>query len=46
MLRRQQTQGESHVKAIVRLRFETDGRGRRQVLIDDVLQDGWLRTEP
>jgi hypothetical protein len=46
MLRRQQTQGESHVKAIVRLRFEADGRGRRQVLIDDVLQDGWLRTEP
>lgn len=46
MIRRQRQQGEDVIKAILRLKFEAAGKGRNQVLIEDVIQDGWLRATP
>lgn len=46
LLRRQTQQGELQIKAIVRLRFEEGRSGHQQVLIESVVQDGWLKPDP
>ena len=46
MMRRQQRQGLDQVKAVLKLRFEPAGKGRNQVWIVDLVQDGWVRVNP
>lgn len=46
MIRRQLQQGQNQVKAILKLKFEPGGKGRNQVLIEDVVQDGWVEAGP
>ncbi|MFN0127576.1 MAG: hypothetical protein ACKV19_12915 [Verrucomicrobiales bacterium] len=43
MIRRQRQQGENQIKAILKLRFEEGGRGHNQVLIEEVVEDGWIK---
>ena len=43
MIRRQRQQGEDKIKAILKLKFDDAGRGRSQVVIEDVTQDGWVK---
>jgi|GEM_PF-1849636 len=43
MIRRQRQQGQNQIKTILRLKFDEAGRGRNQVLIEDVVQDGWVK---
>ena len=43
MIRRQRQQGEDKIKAILKLKFDDAGRGRSQVIIEDVMQDGWVK---
>jgi hypothetical protein len=46
MIRRQRQAGGNVVKAILRLRFLPESRGHNQVVIEDVIQDGWLSPAP
>lgn len=46
MIRRQRQHGENVIKAILKLRFEESAKGRNQVLIEDVVQDGWIKAKP
>lgn len=46
MIRRQRQQGENQIKAILKLRFEDAGRGHNQVLIEEVVEDGWIKIGP
>lgn len=46
LFRRQRQQGTSQVKAMLRLRFAGAERGRRQVLIESLVQDHWLKADP
>jgi hypothetical protein len=46
MIRRQRHAREERVKAILKLHFEQAARGHLQAWIDDVVQDGWVKTAP
>jgi hypothetical protein len=46
MIRRQRQHGEDVIKVILKLRFEESGKGRNQVLIEDVVEDGWIKAAP
>lgn len=43
LIRRQRQQGQDTVKAILKLKFEPGGIGKNQVLIEEVVQDGWIK---
>ena len=46
LLSRQQQQGNPQAKAILLLRFEPGTHGRRQLRIDAVVQEHWLKPDP
>lgn len=46
LLSRQKQQGNPQAKAILLLRFEPGDPGRRQVRIDAVVQEHWLKPDP
>lgn len=46
MIRRQRQQGQDEIKAVLKLKFEESGKGRNQVLIEEVVQDGWIIPSP
>lgn len=46
MIRRQRQEGEDQIRAILKLKFEDAGKGRNQVIIEDVVEDGWIKVGP
>ncbi len=46
IIRRRRQMGESQVQAILKLKFDEAGKGRNQVLIEEVVKDGWIKTSP
>jgi hypothetical protein len=46
MIKRQRHAGKNHFKAILKLRFEEKSRRNNQCLIEDLVEDGWLKPAP